>query len=185
MSLTIDQMACVKDDDSGGRNLLLGNLMRILRPGPTLPSVRWINRDLAIGCPAEDAGWQAMRARGVRGVVDLSDASGDLGPLVRRHGMRYLRLPVEDGRLPHAEELHIVTSWLWQRVYEDGPVLVHEAEGRGNHAVVACAALIKRGASVRRAGQQLKHASRAPLTDVQLDLLERFAVEMTVASGRD
>jgi protein-tyrosine phosphatase len=117
----------------------------------------------------------------VHGVVDLSDGSADLGPVVRRQGMRYLRLPVADGRLPEPEELHIVTSWMLQRVYEEGPVLVHEAVGRGNHALVAGAALIKRGASVRRASLQLRNAAAEPMTDAQLDLLVRFAGEMTAA----
>ncbi len=168
----------------GGWNLLLSDIMRILRPSPTPHGVRWVNRDLAIGCPLDEADWQALRARGVRGVVDLSDESSDVGPVVREHGMRYLRLPVADGRLPEAEELHIVTSWVLQRVCEEGPVLVHEAQGRGNHALVACAALIKRGASVRRASQQLRRSSAAPLTDMQLDLLERFAGEMAVVARR-
>jgi hypothetical protein len=53
--------------------------------------------------------------------------------------------------------------------------------GRGNHALVAGAALIKRGASVRRASLQLRNAAAEPMTDAQLDLLVRFAGEMTAA----
>jgi hypothetical protein len=164
---------------------LIRKIMEMLRAGLLMSNVRsnvrWVNRDLAIGCPADEADWRGVRARGVHGVVDLSDGSQDLGPVVRRQGMRYLRLPVADGKLPEAEELHIVTSWMLQRVYEEGPVLVHEAEGRGNHALVAGAALIKRGASVRRASLQLRNAAAEPMTDAQLDLLVRFSGEMTAA----
>jgi hypothetical protein len=159
-------------------------MLRLLRPDPTRACVRWVNRDLAIGCPLDESDWQAVKARGVRGVVDVSDGTSDLGYLVRRQGMRYLRLSVADGRLPEAEELHIVTSWVLQRVCEEGPVLVHEAEGRGNHALVAGAALIKRGASLRRASLQIKSALSEALTDAQLDLLVRFAGEMTPAARR-
>lgn len=139
--------------------------------------VRWVNRDLAIGHPADDGDWQAVRARGVRGVIDVSASCGDLGPAVRRYGMRYLRLPVAPNSLPEAGELHIVASWLLQRVCEDGPVLIHDTSIRGNDALIACVGLIKRGASVRRANLQVQRVATSRLSDAQLDLLERFAGE--------
>ena len=141
-----------------------------------------MNKDLAIGCPLDEADWQAVRARGVRGVIDVSASYRDLGPVVRRYGMRYLRLPVAPDSLPEAGELHIVTSWLLQRICEDGPVLIHDTSIRGNDALVACAGLIKRGASVRRASLQVQRLASAPLTDAQLDLLEQFAGQTAALS---
>jgi hypothetical protein len=154
---------------------LLRDFLRLLRHRSSNRCVRWVNRDLAIGYPIDDADWQAVRARGVRGVIDVSASCGDLGSIVRHFGMRYLRLPVAPDGLPEAGELHIVTSWLLQRVCEDGPVLIHDTSIRGNDALVACAGLIKRGASVRRATLQVHRAATSPLTDAQLDLLEQFA----------
>jgi hypothetical protein len=151
--------------------------LRPLRPGRATRCVRWVNRDLAIGFPIDEVDWRAVRARGVRGVIDVSASYCDLGHVVRRYGMRYLRLPVEPDALPEAGELHIVTSWLLQRVCEDGPVLIHDTSVRGNDALVACAGLIKRGASLRRASLQVRRAAASPLSDAQLDLLERFASE--------
>jgi hypothetical protein len=183
--VTIESDGCVKDDDEpGGRSLLLSSFLRLLLPNKVDAPVRWVNRDLAIGCPEDEADWRALRARGMRGVVDLSDEPGDLGPMVRQQGMRYLRLAVADGQLPELEELHIVTSWVLQRVCEEGPVLIHENGARGNHALVAAAALIKRGAGVDRATGQLRNASAAAFGDAQLDLLERFASEMAQVSSR-
>jgi hypothetical protein len=89
--------------------------------------------------------------------------------------MRYLRLPVSADRLPDTSELHIVTSWVLQRVRDEGPVLLHESGSRGNNALVACAALIKRGESVIRASRQVKRAHGRQLTESQLHLLEHFA----------
>jgi hypothetical protein len=161
---------------------LLRDFLRLLRHGSSNRCVRWVNRDLAIGYPVDDADWQDVRTRGVRGVVDVSASCSDLGPVVRRFGMRYLRLPVASEGLPEAGELHIVTSWLLQRVLEDGPVLIHDTSIRGNDALVACAGLIKRGASVRRASLQVRRATTSPLTDAQLDLLEQFAGETATLS---
>ena len=166
----------------GGWSLLLRDFLRLLRHGSSNRCVRWVNRDLAIGYPVDEAEWQSLRARGVRGVIDLSASCGGLGSLVRQFGMRYLRLPVADDSLPEAGELHIVTSWLLQRVLEDGPVLIHDTSIRGNDALVACAGLIKRGASVRRASLQVRRATTSPLTDAQLDLLERFAGQTATLS---
>lgn len=163
---------------------MLRNFLRLLLPNKAEAPVRWVNRDLAIGCPEDESDWRALRGRGIRGVVDLSDEPGDLGPIVRQQRMRYLRLAVADGHLPEVEELHIVTSWVLQRVCEEGPVLIHESGVRGNHALVAAAALIKRGASVQRASGQLRHASPARFSDVQVDLLERFASELAQVSSR-
>ncbi|HWC28857.1 MAG TPA: hypothetical protein VG845_02135 [Dehalococcoidia bacterium] len=143
-----------------------------------------MNRNLAIGNPDAEDEWRWLRAQGVCGVVDLCGAATDLGTVVRRNGMRYLQLPLANGHLPDGGELHIVTSWILQRVYEDGPVLICDDSDLGNDAVVACAALIKRGASLRRASVQLRNASAGPLSDLQLDLLERFAGEMAVSARR-
>jgi hypothetical protein len=149
-----------------------------------MPKIRWVNRDLAIGFPVENVEWQALRASGVRAVVDVSDPTTDLGLLVRRQGMRYLRLPVAPGRLPDAEELHIVSSWILQRIAEEGPVLIHDTAIAGNDALIAATVLIKRGAGVRRAVAHIVRTSYE-LSNDQLALLDRVAGEMaTVASRR-
>ena len=157
---------------------MLGIFMQVFRSGRIAAGVRWINRDLAIGCPETESDWQAMRARGVRGVVDVSDGCSDLGVMVRRQGMRYLRLAVAHGGIPEPEELHIVTSWILQRA-DEGPVLIHDVSGRGNGELLACAALLKRGSNVYRARLQASQG----LSDAQLSLLYRFAGEMAAARG--
>jgi hypothetical protein len=163
---------------------LLSDFLSLLRLRQADDSVRWLNRNLAIGCPREEADWLAMRDRGVRGVVDLSEEPRDLGPMVRQQGLRYLRLPVANGALPPPEELHIVTSWALQRISDEGPVLVHESDDRGNAGLIACAVLVKRGSSLYRAHSQLKHKSRTPLSEAQLDLLENFAREVSQTLAR-
>jgi hypothetical protein len=158
--------------------------MKMLHLEPGLDYVHWLNRDLAISSVAEAEAWPALRELGICGVVDVSDGAADIGWQVRSQGIRYLRLSVAHGRLPAPEELHIVASWMLQRLCEDGPVLVYEAEGRGNHALVACAALIRRGANVRRASVQLRRASWSELSDAHLDVLERFVADVAAALVR-
>ena len=160
--------------------------MRFLLPQNVhADSIRWISRDLAIGLPSPLGGWQTVRASGVQAVVDLSEECGSVGGMVRENGMRYLRLPVGVGNVPVAEELHIVTSWIQQRIQEGGRVLVHDASVRGNDAVVACASLIKAGRGLERAMMRLRSVSEVPLSHSQVGLLHQFVAQRVVsADGR-
>ena len=162
---------------------MLHGLLRWLRPQNTPNTLHWMNRNLAIGLPAPMGGWRTIRARGVRAVVDLSQECGSVGGMVREHGMRYLRLSVNGGRVPEAEELHIVTSWVQQRIREDGPVLVHDSSVRGNDAVVACAVLIKEGRSVEWALSKVRGISEVPLSQSQVGLLHQFMAQRFVSAG--
>ncbi|HEU0074448.1 MAG TPA: hypothetical protein VFS30_10585 [Dehalococcoidia bacterium] len=131
--------------------------------------------------PAGLDGWKAVRARGVRAVVDLSEECGSVGDTVRDNGMRYLRLSARRAGLPEVEELHIVTSWVQQRTREGGGVLVHDASERSNDALVACAVLIKDGASLARALSRLGNTTDVPLSQSQLALLHQFVAQRVVA----
>lgn len=155
---------------------MLQGIMRLLRP-PQTEMVWWLSRDLAIGRPSTGDQWQAVRDRGVRAVVDLSDEAGDLAVLLRKCGLRYLHLPVTRFNVPREEEIHIATSWALQRIGEGGAVLLRESEDRANDALLACAILVKRGASAVKAHAQLRRATGVELAQVQLDLLERFAAQ--------
>jgi len=130
-----------------------------------------------------ERGWLALRARGVRAVVDLSDACGSIGSVVRQQGMRYLRLGAPDG-LPEAEELHIVTSWVLHRIGEGGCVLINDSEGHGNDALLACAVLIKGGNSAGRAQARVRNVAGCALTEPQAGLLRRFVAQHALATNR-
>ncbi len=166
----------VREDEARDGATLLQVIMRFLRPSRT-ETVCWLSRDLAIGCPASRDQWLALRDEGVRAVVDLSDDAGDLPALLRRCGLRYLHLRVANFNLPREEEIHIVTSWALQRIGDGGAVLLCESEDRANDALLACAILVKRGASALKAHAQLRGATGLELAQVQLDLLERFAAQ--------
>ncbi len=158
--------------------------MRLLLPQTGQPdAIRWISRDWAIGLPSPLNGWHAVRGSGVHAVVDLSQECGSVGGMVRENGMRYLRLPIGAGNVPVAEELHIVTSWVEQRIQEGGRVLIHDASVRGNDAVVACAALVKAGRGLEGALLRLRSISEVPLSESQVELLHQFVAQRVVSAG--
>ena len=162
---------------------MLQGLLRLLRPQNTQSTLRWMSQSLAIGLPAPMDGWRAVRARGVRAVVDLNQECNSVGGMVREHGMRYLRLSVNGSGVPQAEELHIVASWVQQRIRDDGAVLVHDGSVRGNDAVVACAVLIKEGRSVDWALSKLRGISEIPLSQSQVGLLHQFVAQRVVSAN--
>src|SRR4051794_5180218 len=103
----------------------------------------WLTSDIAVSRePAVDE-WRAVREAGVRCVVDLRAEQEDNGVVVQQAGMRYLRLPIDEGGAPTEQELELVTDWIVERIASEGPVLVHCREGRGRSPLVACAALVK------------------------------------------
>ena len=157
----------------------------MLRPPQTPRTITWISKDLAIGAPSDADAWLALRSRGVRAVVDLNSECGGVGDTVRDAGMRYLRLPVDSGGLPEAEELHIVATWVLQRISEGGAALIHDPAGRGNDALVACAVLVKRGGNASKARSQLRSLAQNPLNNSQVTLLQRFVAQHVIAvNGR-
>lgn len=158
--------------------------MRLLKPLETGPSIRWLDRRLAIGIPEPMDGWRRLRTQGVHAVVDLNEECSAVGAMVREQGTRYLRLSINSAGLPEVEELHIVTSWVLQRSREAGSVLIHDASVRGNDALVACAVLIKDGAALERALARLRGISEAPLSESQLSLLHQFVAQQTLATNR-
>jgi hypothetical protein len=125
-----------------------------------------------------------LRARGVRAVVDVSNDCGEVGEIVRQQGMRYLRLSPGRTGSPHPEELHIVTSWVLQRMQDTGSVLLHDSRAAGNDALLACAVLVKRGSSLDKAQARVRSVTQASLTASQGDLLRQFMAQRALASAR-
>jgi hypothetical protein len=157
--------------------------MRFLRPFKTQGPILWINRDLAIGRPEDDAGWRALRARGIGAVVDLSAECGGIGERVRSREMRYLRLAIDRTGLPEPEELHIVTSWVLQRIDDGGAVLIHDTDRLGNDALIACAVMVKNGRSVEDARSHLRGLCDTDLAAYQVNLLHQFVAQRALSEN--
>jgi hypothetical protein len=156
---------------------LLRGWKRILDPAQASLPLSRLSRNLALGTPAPNEDWTAVYAAGLRAVVDFAADSGDHGAAVREHGLRYLHLPVAPGDIPRIDEVHIVSSWVLQRICEDGPVLLREAQPLGTAASIAIAVLLKRGVEMNRALARLRKLPGVALSDGHLTLLQRFALE--------
>lgn len=136
----------------------------------------WLTSDLAISPAPTPADWPSIHDAGVRSVVDLRSEMPDNATIVERHGLNYLRWPIEEHAAPSEAELRLVTDWILNRIESGGPVLVHCREGRGRSALVACATLVRLGLPLPNAYQALRRVRpQTSLSDEQADLLQRFA----------
>lgn len=87
-------------------------------------------------CPYGDAGFAALKAQGVKTIVDVDGAKPD-AELAAKYGMRYVHIPVPYSGLSREQELEVI------RAVRDlaGPVFVHchHGEHRGPTAAVIAA----------------------------------------------
>ena len=138
-----------------GRIRLLREFMRLLRPLQTPSSIRWLNKDLAIGSPMEDEGWLTMRSRGVRAVVDLSEQCGGVAGVVREQGMRYLRSPVTVPAFPKPRNCTSSRAGCCSASPTAAAVLIHDTDRLATTGCVACAVLVKNGCNAPKAQDRI------------------------------
>src|SRR5262245_44844967 len=97
-------------------------LRRQLSRQPKGPRLYWLTADIAIAKEPADEEWAAIRAAGIRSVLDLRAEQADNSTIVGGHELRYLRLPVQDGSAPTGQQLSLITDWILERISTDGPV---------------------------------------------------------------
>jgi protein tyrosine phosphatase (PTP) superfamily phosphohydrolase (DUF442 family) len=91
-------------------------------------------------CPEGEAGFGSLRALGVRTVISVDGARPDV-ELARKHGLRYVHLPIGYDGVPRQQALRIA------RAVRDlpGPVYLHCHHGKHRGPVTASADSPSRG----------------------------------------
>lgn len=100
--------------------------------------------------PEEDAGFAELRQRGVRTIISVDGAPPDLD-LARRHGMRYVHLPIGYHGLTVERQQQLA------RVIRDlpGPIYLHCHHGRHRGPAAAASAAVVLGALTPEEGTSL------------------------------
>lgn len=163
---------------------MLRRPLRLIKAQESGWRIAWLNPDIAIGSVARAEDWREIYGAGIRAVVDLCGEPGDLGAVVRREGMRYLRLCLRSGVTPGPEELQIATSWLRDRNLSEGPVMIRDIDELNNDGLLACAALMRTGLCYDLATLALERARpEAELKFDQVGALLRFAAQIEASEG--
>lgn len=125
------------------------------------------------------------KVAGVDEVVSLltSEEEKDLGLVsegekVRRHGMKFVSLPIQDRQVPESEvRLAEALAGMNRQLSAGRNVLVHCRQGVGRTGLVAACLLIKTGMSPGAAVGAVSAARgiAIPETPAQRDFIERYA----------
>ena len=113
-----------------------------------------------------------LKEQGVNAVVDMRSERVDNEELLKKNGIGYLRVKVDDTFSPSFEQLENIMNFVEPLLQEGRKILIHCQNGAGRSPLVVIAVLARRGMNVSDALQLVKrkHANFG-LTDDQLHFL--------------
>lgn len=150
--------------------------------GYSPPALSKIAPHLYVGGQHTSGGLEAMRAHGIRAVVNMREESDDAD-----HGRapeHYLWLPITDDRAPSLQDLEKGAAFIQKHIAQGHGVYVHCAAGVGRAPTMAAAYLVHQGATPEEAWAILKEGR--PFirpTPPQLDVIRAYAKSRHVAAG--
>lgn len=164
---------------------MLRQLWERLRPPRLLV---WITPELALGPAPSNDRLRLLTKAGIDSVLDVRSEASDDETELARHGLHFLRLPVDDFRAPSQEQLRDAADWTLSEFAAGRKVYLHCRSGIGRSPCVACAILMAIGyslpdayAAVRRERPwaTLSQSQQAALKEFETHLRERPAtIEM-------
>ena len=112
-----------------------------------LPNVHHIGKLISGGLPDGDAGFDQLKAMGVRTIISVDGATPDVKRAEAR-GMRYVHIPITYAEVPEKQTLEIA------RAIRDlpGPVYIHCHHGKHRSPAAAAAAAVALGMATAEEG---------------------------------
>ncbi len=157
-------------------------IMRRMK-GYSPPALSKVAPHLYVGGQHTSGGLEAMRAHGIRAVVNMREESDDAD-----HGRapeHYLWLPITDDRAPSLRDLEKGAAFIQKHTAQGHGVYVHCAAGVGRAPTMAAAYLVHQGATPEEAWAILKEGR--PFirpTPPQLDIIRAYAKSRQAPIGR-
>lgn len=133
---------------------------------------------LRVGPALDGPGYLRLRQQGVTHIVDLRGECCDDPDEMDGLGLRWRRLPIEEGEAPSARQLNDLMHWLEAEAEEvpAAALYLHGAAGRGRTTTVAAALLMHQDRSLSDALSMVTAVSPAcEVSPVQRAFLEGLA----------
>ena len=120
-------------------------------------NMSWISGQIAVSGAFTDEDIPRLKEEGINAVVDIRSESSDNEELIKKYGMDYLRVKVDDTFSPSFDQLKDVMDFVEPLLDRGRKVLMHCQNGAGRSPLVAVAVLVRRGMKTSDALQLIKH----------------------------
>lgn len=114
-------------------------------PLPDKLNMSWITHQLAVGGRVRYEDIYALARAGITHVVDTRAEHCDDAQAMAREHIELLHLPTLDTYPLTVEQLLQGSSWVQERIKQEGRVLIHCEHGVGRSVLLACAVLVYGG----------------------------------------
>ena len=110
--------------------------------------VSWINEQIAVGSVFTDEDIPRLKNKGIDAIVDVRSEDSDNEELIKKSGMQFLHIAVDDRYCPTFEQLKEIFDFI-EPILDGGKrVLIHCQNGCGRSPLVAVAVLAKIGMGI-------------------------------------
>lgn len=88
-------------------------------------NISWINRQIAVSGAFTDQDISCLKEQGINAVVDIRSERADNEDLLKKNGMDYLRVKVDDTFSPSFDQLKDVLGFVEPLLGSGSKVLIH------------------------------------------------------------
>jgi len=121
-----------------------------------LSEIYWITPQVAISAAIAESDILDLKVSGIDAIVDMRSEYSDNVEAVKRAGLSFLHVGVNDRCNPSGEQLEEIFDFISPLLDEGRNVLIHCQNGAGRSPLVATALLSKRGMSLSEAARLVK-----------------------------
>ncbi len=110
--------------------------------------ISWINERIAVSGAITDEDIPYLKSMGLDAIVDVRSEYSDNEELIKKHGLQYLHISVDDKYTPAPEQLEKALNFIKPMLDEGKRVLIHCQNGTGRSPLMAIAVLVSMGMDV-------------------------------------
>ena len=133
----------------------------------------WINGQIAVSGAFPDRDIPLLKEQGINAVLDIRSERTDNEELLKKHGMDYLRVKVDDTFSPSFDQLEMIMNFVEPLLARGLKVLIHCQNGAGRSPLVVVAVLVRQGMKTSDALQLIKDRHpKSGFTDNQQHFLD-------------
>jgi protein-tyrosine phosphatase len=138
-----------------------------------MKNMSWINGQIAVSGAFADQDIPRLKEEGINAIIDIRSESSDNEELIKKYGMDYLRVKVDDTFTPSFSQLKDVMDFVQPLLDRGRKVLIHCQNGAGRSPLAVVVVLVSRGMTTPDALHLMKRKHpKSGLTDNQRRFLD-------------